>query len=70
MQAMPILPFAQDKSLHRHPCDAERGRHADGTSRSLDGKPVGTSTFANFTVLIAVAKIRDDATRSAISAAA
>src|ERR1700756_4227244 len=45
-----------------------RGVMPDGTSRfSSDGKPVmhymGTSTFANFTVLpeIAVAKIREDA---------
>ncbi len=45
-----------------------RGLMPDGTSRfSLDGKPLyhymGTSTFANFTVLpeIAVAKIRPDA---------
>jgi len=45
-----------------------RGLMPDGTSRfSLDGRPVlhymGTSTFANYTVLpeIAVAKIRDDA---------
>src|ERR1700723_997171 len=45
-----------------------RGVMPDGTSRfSLDGKPVhhymGTSTFANYTVLpeIAVAKIRPDA---------
>jgi S-(hydroxymethyl)glutathione dehydrogenase/alcohol dehydrogenase len=45
-----------------------KGVMPDGTSRfSLDGKPLyhymGTSTFANYTVLpeIAVAKIRDDA---------
>src|SRR6059058_2472368 len=45
-----------------------KGLMPDGTSRfSLDGQPVhhymGTSTFANFTVLpeIAVAKIREDA---------
>jgi S-(hydroxymethyl)glutathione dehydrogenase / alcohol dehydrogenase len=45
-----------------------QGMMPDGTSRfSLEGKPLhhymGTSTFANFTVLpeIAVAKVRDDA---------
>ena len=45
-----------------------QGLMPDGTSRfSIDGKPVhhymGTSTFANYTVLpeIAVAKIREDA---------
>src|SRR5712672_4214093 len=45
-----------------------QGVMPDGTSRfSLDGKPIyhymGTSTFANYTVLpeIAVAKIREDA---------
>jgi S-(hydroxymethyl)glutathione dehydrogenase/alcohol dehydrogenase len=55
-----------------------KGVMPDGTSRfSLDGRPVhhymGTSTFANYTVLpeIAVAKIREDAPfdRSATSAA-
>ena len=60
-------------SLKTNLCQAIRGTQGkgvmpDGTSRfSLDGKPLyhymGTSTFANYTVLpeIAVAKIRDDA---------
>ena len=68
MPAMPVLPVAQDQSVHGHSRHARAGLMPDGTSRfSIGGKPVhhymGTSTFSNFTVLpeIAVAKIREDA---------
>ena len=60
--------LSRKTTLHRDPFDARPGPDADGTSRfSMGGKPIhhymGTSTFANFTVLpeIAVAKIREDA---------
>ena len=68
MPAVPVMPLAQDQSLHRDPRDPgpgpDAGRHL---AFSLDGKKLhhymGCSTFANFTVLpeIAVAKIREDA---------
>ena len=58
------LPFGQDQSVYRDPCNAR----SDGTSRfSYKGQTIfhymGCSTFSNFTVLpeIAVAKIRNDA---------
>ena len=65
---MPVLPFAQDEPLYRHPGDAGPGRHAGRFLALLArwqeaASYMGTSTFANFTVLpeIAVAKIREDA---------
>ena len=65
--AVPVVPVAQDQSLHRDPRHSEPGSW-DGSSRfSINGEKIhhymGCSTFANFTVLpeIAVAKIREDA---------
>ena len=65
---MPVLPVAQDQSVHGHPRHPGTGRHAGRHLALLArGKKLhhymGTSTFSNFTVLpeIAVAKIREDA---------
>ena len=77
-RAMRILPQPEDQSLPGDPHDAGQGSHAGRHQPLLlNGKPIhhymGTSTFANFTVLpeIALAKIRKTrpSTRFAISAA-
>jgi len=69
MPAVPVLPVAENQFVHRDPRDAGPGSDARrhiALSR-LAANPsityMGTSTFANCTVLpeIAVAKIRDDA---------
>ena len=66
--AVPVVPVAQDQSLHRDPRDPGSGRDARRHVALLArGKKLhhymGCSTFSNFTVLpeIAVAKIREDA---------
>ena len=68
MPAMPVLPVAQDQSVHRDPRHPGPGRDAGRHQPVLGGGQkmhhyMGCSTFANFTVLpeIAVAKIREDA---------
>ena len=64
----PVVPVAQDQSLHRDPRHPgpgpDAGRHLALLARRQKlFHYMGTSTFANFTVLpeIAVAKIREDA---------
>ena len=68
MPHLPVLPVAQDQSLHRHPRHAGARPDAGRHSRFSIGKDkifhyMGCSTFANFTVLpeIALAKVNPDA---------
>jgi Zn-dependent alcohol dehydrogenase len=68
MPAVQVLPVAQDQPVPADPRHPGQGLDARRSSRfSIDGKPLlhymGTSTFANHTVVpeIALAKIRPDA---------